>query len=132
MTALSMRSPGLGLKRGLARHCPNCGEGHLFSGYLKVQPTCEACGHDNSAYRADDGPAYFTILIVAHLFVAPLLLFPVIWQAPPLLVVPGALIPLGLLTLILLPRIKGGFIGVLYANGVKEADQRLHTADAAE
>lgn len=104
----------------------------MYWRYLKVEPNCPACGHNLAQYPADDGPAYFTILIVAHLFVAPLLLFPVIWKAPPLLVVPGALIPLCLLTLILLPRIKGGFIGVLYANGVKEADQHLHTADAAE
>ncbi|WP_304186739.1 DUF983 domain-containing protein [Phenylobacterium aquaticum] len=120
------------LTRGLKGRCPHCGEGKMYWRYLKVEPACPACGHSLSQYPADDGPAYFTILIVAHLFVAPLLLFPVIWQAPPLLMVPGALIPLGLLTLILLPRIKGAFIGVLYAMGVKEADQALHSADLAE
>ena len=26
------RSAGDGIKRGFLRRCPNCGEGHLFSG----------------------------------------------------------------------------------------------------
>lgn len=126
------RSVGEGLMRGLAGHCPNCGEGHLFRGYLKVEPRCEACGHDNAQYRADDGPAYFTILIVGHLVVGPLLFFPIIWQAPAMYMVPATLIPLAVATLLLLPRVKGAFIGVLYRLGVKETDARLHTADCAE
>jgi uncharacterized protein (DUF983 family) len=34
------------LLAGLAGRCPNCGEGFLFEGFLKVAPTCEACGYD--------------------------------------------------------------------------------------
>jgi uncharacterized protein (DUF983 family) len=105
---------GLAIKRGLAERCPNCGEGKLYAKYLKVEPVCAACGHDLAHYPADDGPAYFTILIVGHLVVAPLLLFPWIWQADPLVVLPLTLIPLLALTMILLPRIKGAFIGVLW------------------
>lgn len=104
----------LGLKRGLAERCPDCGEGKLYAKYLKVEPVCAACGHDLARYPADDGPAYFTILIVGHLVVAPLLLFPWIWQADPAVVLPLTLIPLLLLTLLLLPRIKGAFIGLLW------------------
>lgn len=103
-----------GLKRGLLHRCPNCGEGRLYVRYLKVDPDCEACGHDLARYPADDGPAYFTILIIGHLFVAPLLLFPFIWQAPVALVVPLTVIPLGALTLLLLPRVKGAVIGALW------------------
>jgi uncharacterized protein (DUF983 family) len=104
----------LGLKRGLAERCPNCGQGKLYAKYLKVEPVCAVCGHDLARYPADDGPAYFTILIVGHLVVAPLLLFPWIWQADPALVLPLTLIPLLGLTMLLLPRIKGAFIGVLW------------------
>ena len=104
-----------GFRRGLARRCPNCGEGHLFRGYLKVEPCCEACGHDNSVYRADDGPAYFTILIVGHLLIAPMLCFPFIWQADPVLVM-GLTLPLvAAATLVLLGFVKGAFIGVQWA-----------------
>lgn len=104
-----------GLKRGLAHRCPNCGQGRLYTGYLKVAPTCDACGHDLSSYRADDGPAYFTILLVGHLVVAPLLVFPFIWQKPAWFVLLVTLIPLTTLILLLLPRIKGAFIGGLWS-----------------
>lgn len=104
----------LALKRGLAERCPNCGRGKLYARYLKVEPVCEACGHELARYPADDGPAYFTILIVGHLVVAPLLLFPWVWEADPMVVLPLTLIPLLLLTLLLLPRIKGAFIGALW------------------
>ena len=118
--------------RGLRGRCPHCGEGRLFWKYLKVAPTCEACGHNLARYPADDGPAYFTILIVGHLLVAPLLLFPIIWQAPATVLVPATLIPLAGVTLALLPRVKGAVIGVLYQVGVREADAQLHTADATK
>lgn len=109
----------LGLKRGLAQRCPECGKGKLYRAYLKVEPVCAVCGHDLARYPADDGPAYFTILIVGHLVVAPLLFFPFMWQTDPLLIVPATLIPLLALTLLLLPRIKGAFIGALWFLGLK-------------
>jgi uncharacterized protein (DUF983 family) len=111
-----------GLKRGLLHRCPNCGDGRLYMRYLKVDPECEACGHELAGYPADDGPAYFTILLVGHLFVAPLLFLPWIWQASPLLVAPLTLIPLAILTLLLLPRVKGGVIGALWAFRLRKAE----------
>ena len=121
-----------GFVRGLRGKCPHCGEGRLFWKYLKVSPTCEACNHNLAQYPADDGPAYFTILIVGHLLVAPLLFFPIIWQAPAMYILPATLIPLCVLTLLLLPRVKGAFIGVMHHLGVRSQDATLHTADAAE
>ena len=108
--------------RGLKGRCPACGEGKLFWRYLKVEPRCGECGHDLAKYPADDGPAYFTILIIGHLFVAPLLFFPFIWQAPVALVVPLTVIPLGALTLVLLPRVKGAVIGALWAHKLRKAE----------
>ena len=107
------RPMSLGVKRGFRMRCPNCGEGKLYRKYLKVQP-CPVCAHDNSQYPADDGPAYFTILLVGHLVIAPLLLFPWIWEAPAVLVV-GTTIPgLAILCMVALPVIKGAWIGVLW------------------
>jgi uncharacterized protein (DUF983 family) len=111
------RNAWVGLTRGAMRRCPNCGEGHLFRGYLKVAPVCEACGHPNGEYRADDGPAYFTLLIVGHLLIAPLLCFPFIWQANPVLVVSVTLPLVGSATLALLGVVKGAFIGVQWGTG---------------
>ena len=51
------------LLAGLSGRCPNCGEGVLFEGFLKVAPTCEACGYDFSKADSGDGPAVFVILI---------------------------------------------------------------------
>jgi uncharacterized protein (DUF983 family) len=101
--------------RGLKHRCPNCGVGRLYGRYLKVEPACRVCGHDLGQYRADDGPSYFTILLVGHLVIGPLLFFPWIWRAPAAVVVPATLIPLLILTLVLLPRVKGALIGLLYS-----------------
>ncbi|WP_247748310.1 DUF983 domain-containing protein [Ruegeria sp. R13_0] len=51
------------------RTCPRCGKGHMFNGYLAVSPECSNCGLDLKHQRADDGPAYLTIVIVGHLLV---------------------------------------------------------------
>lgn len=115
MSKTSERNATTGLRRGLSKRCPDCGEGSLFNGYLKVAPSCGACGHDTGAYRADDGPAYFTMLIVGHLLVAPLLCFPFIWAWPIAGVLALSLGFVTLATLVLLPIVKGGFIGVQWA-----------------
>ncbi len=59
--------------RGALGRCPSCGQGRLFQGYLSVSPACPHCGEELHHQRADDGPAYLTILLVSHLG-APLLL----------------------------------------------------------
>jgi uncharacterized protein (DUF983 family) len=104
-----------GLKRGARGRCPNCGQGRLFRAYLKVRSFCEVCGHENGRYPADDAPPYFTILIVGHLVVAPLLVFRFIWTSPTGLVLAIVLPSLTLLTLTLLPIVKGAVVGVLWA-----------------
>jgi uncharacterized protein (DUF983 family) len=80
-----------------------------------VQPLCSACGHDNAQYRADDAGPYFTILVVGHLVIGPMLVFPFILTAPIGLVLGTTLPVLTVLTLGLLPVIKGAVIGVLWA-----------------
>lgn len=118
--------------RGVKGRCPACGQSRLFWKYLKVQGRCEGCDEDLARYPADDGPAYLTILVVGHLIVAPLLFFPIVWESSPWVSLPTILIPLAAITLMVLPRIKGGWIGLMYALGVKDTDARLHTADAAD
>jgi uncharacterized protein (DUF983 family) len=118
--------------RGLKGRCPACGQGRLFWKYLKVSSRCEHCDHDLARYPADDGPAYVTILLVGHLVVAPMLFFPIFWQSEPLVALPIVLVALAAITLAALPRIKGGWIGLMYALGVKDTDAKLHTADVAD
>ena len=93
---------------------------------------CEACSTDLSRYPADDGPAYVTILLIGHLVVAPMLFFSIVWRSNPAYSLPIILVPLAALTLALLPRVKGGWVGMMYALGVKDTDAHMHTADAAD
>ena len=123
----AQRSASDGIRRGFMRRCPNCGKGHLFSGYLTVEPSCAACGHENARYRADDGPAYFTILIVGHLVVAPALCFSFIWTWPVAWVLAVTLPAIMAATLLLLPRVKGAVIGAQWA--IRQNDGAVPGAD---
>lgn len=55
------------LLAGLKGRCPNCGEGYLFDGFLKVAESCEACGFDLAKADSGDGPAVFVIMIVGFI-----------------------------------------------------------------
>ena len=101
--------------RGFRRKCPNCGEGHMFDGYLKVADKCPVCHESLSGHRADDGPAYLTILIVGHLM-APLILI-VFEKFRPEPMVLATLFTVGCvgLSLYLLPRLKGVVVGIQWA-----------------
>ena len=106
------------IKRGLAQRCPICGEGRLFRSYLKLNDRCSGCGASLSELRADDGPAWATILIVGHLIV-PFFIVTVRSNAPDWIYY-AVLFPLTIaLTLLLLPRMKGVFVALLYSFDVK-------------
>ena len=103
---------------GFQQRCPQCGKGHLFKSYLKVNATCSQCGLTLSGYRSDDAPPYFTIMVVGHLIVPGILLLEQ-YAGPPAWVHLLMWIPLtALLTLVLLPRIKGMVIGWHWAGAV--------------
>ncbi|MCR5878644.1 DUF983 domain-containing protein [Phenylobacterium sp. J367] len=123
---------GRSVGRGLKHRCPACGQGKLFRKYLKVVDRCGACDADLARYPADDGPAYLTILLVGHVIIGPLFFFPIVWESPAYLSVPILVTALGAVTLLALPRIKGGWIGLMYALGVTDRDAKLHTADRAD
>ena len=96
---------------------PQGGQGKLFTSYLKPVKECAACGEDLGHIRADDGPVWATILLVGHIL-APFLLgilpnYP--WSDWVLI---AAIVPTALtLTLVLLPRMKGVFIGIIWRSG---------------
>jgi uncharacterized protein (DUF983 family) len=47
---------------GLRGHCPRCGQGHLFQGFLAMRKECEVCGLDYSFADPADGPAFFIMM----------------------------------------------------------------------
>ena len=110
-----VRPTSQALLRGWRSKCPACGEGVLFSKYLKVKPQCGYCGLDLHGHQADDAPPYFTIFITAHLVVPALVAIerfaePALWVQLTL----GLSLTAGL-ALFLLPRIKGATIGLQWA-----------------
>ena len=113
---LEDRPLGPAMRRGWRRRCPSCGAGPMLRGYLKVRESCPVCGEALHHQRADDGPAYLTILIVGHIIGAmmlaveewndtlPIWLHAIVW---PILVL--------VMCLTLLPRFKGALIGYQWA-----------------
>ncbi|QGM45422.1 DUF983 domain-containing protein [Methylocystis heyeri] len=112
----TVAAPGLAetLWKGAKLTCPRCGEGKLFSSYLKRKDACDACGESFLGLDADDGPAWLTIGIVAHIVI------PLLW----LLERDGSLsygtefailaaVTIGA-TLLTLPFAKGLFIAALW------------------
>jgi len=101
--------------RGLRRRCPRCGQGRLFKGYLKQVSVCAHCGQPLEKFRADDAPAYFTILIVGILVVPIMLAIEMLYH-PETWVFEVIVLPLTiLLTLALIPFIKGAYIASLWS-----------------
>ena len=102
--------------RGVRRSCPKCGEGHLFGRYLKVAMRCSVCGEDLSHHRADDAPPYITMMIVGHLLILGVAIVEDA-LAPPTWVHLAIWLPLAtLMSLWLLPRVKGAIVGLQWAN----------------
>ena len=100
--------------RGLCGRCPACGRGRLFRSYLKLEPMCKVCGEDLSHARADDAPAYLTMLVMCHVACGGVLMSEnngtslmasaVIWLA----------VAIGV-SLVILPRMKGAVVGQQWA-----------------
>ena len=101
--------------RGSRGRCPACGQGRLFQGYLKVRATCAHCGEELHHQRADDGPAYLTILLVSHLGAPLLLAVYMMYRPSPMSMLLGFGLGAVVLSLVLLPRIKGALIGFQWA-----------------
>lgn len=101
--------------RGWRRRCPSCGSGPMLRGYLKVRDTCPVCQEPLHHHRADDGPAYLTILVVGHIM-APLLHITFTHFRPePLVLATVFSVGCVALSLFLLPRLKGSIVGLQWA-----------------
>lgn len=104
----------LALARGFRWRCPKCGQGRLYRAYLKPVAACASCHEALDHIRADDAPPYFTIFIVGHIVVG-LALFAEVQFHPPMWVHMTVLPALTvILTLGLLPVVKGTLIGLMW------------------
>ena len=87
----------------------------LFRKYLKISDKCSSCGLNLSGHQADDAPPYFTIFIVGHVIV-PIALIVERLYTPPLYIHALLFTVLAVLvSLISLPIVKGGVVGLQWA-----------------
>jgi uncharacterized protein (DUF983 family) len=113
------RSLRLAVTRGFLGRCPNCGRGPLFRSYLKVVNTCTICGEDLSHQRADDAPAYITLLIVAHVVGAGVLFSEEQWPHSSAFWVAAFWLAVTVVaSVLILPRAKGAIVGQQWAMGL--------------
>ncbi|NNE57333.1 MAG: DUF983 domain-containing protein [Hellea sp.] len=110
-------SKKIAIWRGLRSRCPSCGQASLYRAYLKPVDECPSCGVTWSDVRADDGPAWATMLVVLH-GLAPLFHLVAfgehmsMWKGICLLSVIAVI-----MCLWLLPRMKGLFIAIIWSTG---------------
>lgn len=109
------------IKSGWKGLCPRCGEGAMFRKWLKIADKCEACGLDYRFAAPDDGPAFFSLCIVAF----PLAFF-VVWLqftfTPPYWVHLITSFPLLVFGCVLpLQPIKGWLVASQYIHKAQEA-----------
>jgi len=117
--------------------CPRCGEGRMFASWLKIVDRCDTCDLDYRFAAPDDGPAFFSLCIVA----LPLIAF-VVWLevafSPPGWVHLITSVPVMVLgTLLPLRPIKGWLVASQYVNRAQEAGTQklwaqLHGREAGQ
>jgi uncharacterized protein (DUF983 family) len=67
---------------GLRCCCPRCGEGKLFSGFLKLAPACDVCGLDYGFADPADGPAFFVMSGVGIVVIAVFTWVEIVYRPP--------------------------------------------------
>jgi uncharacterized protein (DUF983 family) len=109
------------IRAGLLCRCPECGQGPLFVGFLKVVERCEACGFDFTRLNTGDGAAVFVMQIAG----APVVfgaLFVQIAYSP----------PIWAMALVALPLVAGLSLGLMRpGKGVMIALQMRNRAGQA-
>ena len=87
----------------------------MLRSYLKVRDTCPVCGEALHHQRADDGPAYLTILVVGHIM-GPMMLWAFAKYRPdPYVLTTIFTVGTVALSLYLLPRMKGLMVALQWA-----------------
>jgi uncharacterized protein (DUF983 family) len=108
---------------GLLCRCPRCGEGKLFSGYLKIAPACAVCGLDLKFADSGDGPAVFVIFLVSPIIILLALITSALVNLAPyvhlIIWIPATII----VSLALLPPFKATLVALQYRHDAHEGHQ---------
>ena len=105
---------------GLRGLCPRCGQGHLFKGFIDVDPQCDSCGMTFDFADAGDGPAVFVILFTGFI-VLGLALWVEIKYEPPIWLHLTIFLPMVLVVVLgMLRPLKGLLIALQYRNKAEQ------------
>ena len=107
---------GQAIRAGLRGRCPNCGQGPLFQGFLKVRPTCGTCGFDLASVETGDGAATFIMQIAGFVVVFSALFVEIKFHPPMWLHLIVWLPMVAGLSLALMRPGRGLMIGLQYRN----------------
>jgi uncharacterized protein (DUF983 family) len=108
---------------GIRQRCGQCGQGKLYSSYLKLNESCPVCGRDMSSADTADGPAFFVgfgvlLILAPFLFLLPMSPLPLVPMILAFLVLCAAVIGLSLW---LLPVAKGVLLNLQLHHDAEEA-----------
>ena len=105
---------------GFSGRCPRCGEGHLFTGFLNVAPSCDNCGLDLKFADSGDGPAVFVMLLAGFIVLGTALWVDVTYE-PPLWVHLVIFLPLAIIVCVgMLRPLKGVLVALQYKNKAEQ------------
>lgn len=121
MTFASNNPTKQAMIRGFLQRCPSCGKGHLFHAYLKQVDACAHCGEAFGDVRADDGPAWLTVMVTGHVVVALMMSVESLLTMPLWASIAAFSALSGAMVLGLLQRAKGIFIGLIWQTKASEA-----------
>jgi uncharacterized protein (DUF983 family) len=110
------------LLNGLKCQCPNCGEGKFYTRYLEPVTECPVCGEAfGDKYQVGLLLPFVVITVLAHILVFVLLQLARNEVNP--MISLAVLIPLTLVvSLVLLPPVKGALIGVLWSRNLSDQE----------
>lgn len=101
-------------KKILTCSCPKCGNGKIFSKYLTLKSQCDQCSESFTELKADDGPAWITMMIVGKIMVGIMLYYELsydlsFWMSATLWPISFCLV-----AMIFLPFAKAFFVNMIW------------------
>ena len=109
------------IRAGLLCRCPNCAQGPLFAGFLKVVRRCDVCSFDFTRLNTGDGAAVFVMQIAGAPVVFGALYLQIAYDPPIWTLLLAALPLVAGLSLGLMRPGKGVMIALQMRNGAGQA-----------
>jgi uncharacterized protein (DUF983 family) len=109
---------------GLKCKCPKCGRAWLFHHYIEQVDTCSNCGEPLVRYRVGLFLPLVVITVMVHIIGFVMLEMELSGRGNPLVYI-YLLVPLSIIVpLAILPFSKGAIIGLLWAKGWSDEQER--------